>query len=68
MNGMQIDYETADLITVTNLKEALSYLETELRNHFENGAWMHPEDVWQNQNMYIPALKTIIKYYGGSYD
>lgn len=65
MNGMQIDYETADLITVTNLKEALSYLETELRNHFENGAWMHPEDVWQSKNMYIPALKTIIKYYGG---
>lgn len=65
MTGMTIDYETADLITKTNLKEALSYMEAELRNHFENGAWMHPEDVYQSQNEYIPALKTLIKYYGG---
>jgi hypothetical protein len=65
MTGMQIDYETADLITVTNLKESLSCMEAELRNHFENGAWMHPEDVDANQRVYIPALKTMIKYYGG---
>jgi hypothetical protein len=65
MTGMTIDYETADLITKTNLKESLNYLETELRNHFVNGAYMHPEDVYHSQNEYIPALKTIIQYYGG---
>lgn len=62
---MQIDWETADRITLLNLKDALQQLETEVKNHVENGSWMHPDDYHANTTMYIPALKTLIKYYGG---
>ena len=62
---MQIDWETADRITLLNLKDALQQLETEVKNHVENGSWMHPEDYHANMTQYIPALKTLIKYYGG---
>lgn len=65
MNGMQIDWETADRITLLNLKDALQQLETEVKNHVENGSWMHPDDYHANMTQYIPALKTLIKYYGG---
>jgi hypothetical protein len=68
MTGMQIDYETADRITLANLKDALDTLQSELDNHTNNGSYMHPEDVSNAVSKYIPALKILIEYYGGSYE
>ena len=64
-NGLVIDAETADRITVCSLKDHLSYLEKEVKAHLKKGEYMHPEDLVESQVVLIPALKTVIKYYGG---
>lgn len=61
----EIDSETADRITLCCLKDHLNYLQEELKDHKENGSYMHPEDVYNSENVLIPALETIIDYYGG---
>ena len=63
--GLEIDYEIADRITLFSLKDNLEYLEKELKEHLEDGKYMHPDDALNSQYLYIPALKTLIKYYGG---
>jgi hypothetical protein len=65
MSGIELDFETADRITVSNMKEHLAHLEEELQSHQEEGTYMHPEDAAQSQYIYIPALKALIKYFGG---
>jgi hypothetical protein len=65
MTGLTIDWETADRITLACLKDQLETLETELKQHTEEGKWMHPEDVSNSVSKYIPALKILIDYYGG---
>jgi hypothetical protein len=65
MKGLEIDYETADRITICTLKDHLSYLQEEVRAHEQDGAWMHPEDYHESQTRLIPALKLIIKHFGG---
>ena len=62
--GLELDWETADRITLLNLKNSLDYLEEELKNH-ASGEWMHPDDKFNSETKYIPALKTLIDYYGG---
>ena len=64
MTGMEIDWETADRITVLNLKNQLEYLEKELEDHKTHKIYMHPQDVHNSEYLYIPALKTLIRYYG----
>lgn len=67
-----LDGETADRITLLNLKEYRSYLTEELRQWRKNprtednpdGYWLHPEDVTGN-TVAINALSLIIKHYGG---
>ena len=61
--GLEIDYETADKITLICLKDQRFYLQTEL-DAYEEGKWLHPEDVVNNQKL-IKALDAIISYYGG---
>jgi len=56
MKGLELDWETADRITLLCLKDQLNYLTEELRTHREDGHWMHPEDVMKSEE-YIPALK-----------
>lgn len=68
MTGMTIDFETADKITLLNLKDALATMEKEVKDHIETGSWMHPEDLHEATFTYMPALKVLIKYYGGSYE
>jgi len=65
MQGLQLDYETADRITVCSLKSQLSYLKEEVRLHVEEGQYMHPEDYHESMTKLIPSLETLIKYYGG---
>jgi hypothetical protein len=62
--GLEIDYETADRITLLDLKSQLKYLRKELED-FEDGKWLHPEDVTNNIKL-IAALELLIPYYGGT--
>lgn len=65
-----IDGETADRITLLNLKEYKSYLTNELKQWRKNprsednpsGYWLHPEDVTGNA-VAINALSLIIKHF-----
>lgn len=60
---LEIDYETAERITLLTLKDHQAYLKKELKD-FKKGGYMHPEDVGYNV-LLIEALDKLIKYYGG---
>ena len=62
--GLEIDYDTADRITLLVLKDQLNYLRKELED-FKEGKWLHPEDVVNNSKI-IAALELLIPYYGGT--
>lgn len=64
--GLEIDFDTADRITLLNLKDQRKYLKKELKEHTE-GKWLHPEDVVRNAEI-ITALNLLIPYYGGTND
>ena len=71
MSDMTLDFETADRITLLNLKEYRSYLKGELAAWRKNprtednpdGVWLHPEDVTGN-TVAINALNLIIRHFG----
>jgi hypothetical protein len=65
MSGITLPYDVADKITLTVLEEQLSLLREEIKNHTENGVWMHPEDYHNSMTNLIPSLEIIIKYFGG---
>ena len=80
MSGIEIDFETADRIAVAVMKDQLDYLRLEVlwfesddaeRRLIENEQgrhmWVHPEDYKHNVEELIPAMETLIKYFGGSY-
>lgn len=58
MPRIEISYETADEITLANLKQSLKSLKDMLKT------LTHPEDI-VNYQEYINATKVLIKYYGG---
>ena len=66
-----LDCETADRITLLNLKQYRKYLKEELTQWRENprtednptGYWLHPDDVIGNSNV-IDALNTVIDRFG----
>ena len=60
---LEIDFETADRITLLTLKEQRRYLKKELAD-FKKGEYLHPEDVVNNTRV-IQALDLVIKHYGG---
>jgi hypothetical protein len=60
---LEIDYETADRITLLALKDHQAYIKKELKRH-KKGEWMHPEDVVYNIEL-LKALDVVIDYYGG---
>ena len=62
--GLEIDYDTADRITLLVMKDQLNYLRKELED-FKEGKWLHPEDVANNIKI-IAALELLIPYYGGT--
>ena len=62
--GLEIDYDTADRITLLVMKDQLKYLRKELED-FKKGKWVHPEDVANNIKI-IAALELLIPYYGGT--
>ena len=64
--GLEIDFDTADSITLINLMDQRKYLKKEL-NDYKEGKWLHPEDVINNTEL-IKALELLILYYGGTND
>lgn len=65
IKGVVLDYETADRITLATMKDQLRYLSEEVVQHEKKGSYMHPEDYHESKTKLIPALKTLIKYFGG---
>ena len=63
-NGLMIDFDTADRITLLVLKDQLKYMQKELED-FKEGKWLHPDDVTGNIKL-IAALELLIPYYGGT--
>ncbi len=63
-NGITLDFDTADRITLLVLKDQLKYLRKELEDYKE-GKWLHSEDVTNNIKI-IAALELLIPYYGGT--
>ena len=63
--GLRIPYEVSDGITLATLQDSLVTLQEEIRAHLEDNVWMHPDDYALNTSKWIPALQTLIKYYGG---
>lgn len=66
--GLEIDFEIADKIAVASMKDQLKYLKEEVRLHVEEGKYLHPEDYHNSMVKLIPALETLIPYYGGTLD
>jgi hypothetical protein len=64
--GLELDFETADRITLLNLQDNLRYLEEEVRLHVEEGQYLHPEDHYNSTVKLIPSLKILIAFYGGT--
>ena len=65
MNKLEIPWEVADGIVVAALKNHVSYLKEEIRVHLEEGKYLHPEDYHNSMVNLIPAMETLIAYYGG---
>jgi hypothetical protein len=61
--GLEIDFDTADRITLITLKDQRKYLKKELAD-FKKGEYLHPEDVVNNTRL-VQALDLVIDYYGG---
>lgn len=64
MIGLTIDFETAQRITRLDLTQWRDYLQSEIDSHFEDGAWLHPEDLPKNRE-YIYCINEILNAYGG---
>jgi hypothetical protein len=65
--GLEIDFETADRITLSSLKDHRKYLSKELEDYFKKDRWLHTDDVIRNAEL-IKAIELIIAYYGGTND
>ena len=63
--GIELDFETADRITVLTLKEQRAYLAKEVKAHEKKGSYMHPEDYHETKTLLLPALDRLIKFFGG---
>ena len=64
--GLEIDYDTADRITLASLKDHRKYMVKEL-NDYKEGKWLHAVDVIMNAEL-VKALELLIPYYGGTND
>jgi hypothetical protein len=63
MRGLQIDFEIADKITLVNLIEQRKMID-QMTVDYEQGGWMHPDDVIYNKKL-RKALTRVIHYFGG---
>lgn len=63
--GLLIPFEVADGITLATLQDQHKMLKEEVRRHVEEGKYLHPEDYHNSMVNLIPALETLIEYFGG---
>jgi hypothetical protein len=62
-NGYTIECETADQICLAVLKDHRDYLQKEL-NNYENGGYLHEEDVKKNKKLVKRMTYLIDNYFG----
>jgi len=60
---IELDDDIADGITLATLKEHLK-MANDFLEKFENGGYLHPDDVVSNMHL-VRALKVVIDYFGG---
>ena len=65
MKNLEISFEIADGIVLASLQNHIGYLREEVRLHVEEGVYLHPEDYHNSMTKLIPAMETLIAYYGG---
>lgn len=63
--GIELSFEVADRIALEVMQDQLKYLKEEIRLHVEEGQYLHPEDYHNSMTKLIPALETLIPYFGG---
>lgn len=63
-NGLEIDFEIADKITLINLTDYRKCLQGELDEYYKSDSYLHPDDVVGNK-IRIEALNLLIKDFGG---
>lgn len=63
--SITLDSDTADRIALQVMREHLAFLVDEVARHLSSGNYMHPEDLEKTQRTVIPALETLIDYFGG---
>ncbi len=59
--NLEIDYDVADTLAVTVLKNYRDSLIQSLENH-KNGGWMHSDDIVFNQNL-ITYIGFLLEHY-----
>ena len=64
--GLMIDFDTTDRITLLNLINQRKYLKNELKE-YRQGQWLHPEDLFRHSEL-IAVLDILIPYFGGTND
>ena len=64
--GLKIDFDTADRIILSSLKDHRKYMKKDLKD-YKNGKYLHPEDVVRHAEL-IKAIELLIAYYGGTND
>jgi hypothetical protein len=62
--NLEIPHEIADGIVLASLKDQVKYLREEVRLHVEEGKYLHAEDYHNSMVNLIPAMETLIDYYG----
>lgn len=60
----ELDYDVVDAIVLKGLKDHRKMVKKSLKDHLENGTWMHEDDVVYNVRL-IKAMEVVIDYYGG---
>ena len=64
--GLMIDWEAADRITVLTLKNYRDNLQEHLTGGADGSRWLHPQDEVHNRAM-IQAIDFVLNDFGGAY-
>jgi hypothetical protein len=62
--GYVIDCEVADGIAVSVLKDHLMYLKKDMKDHLENGSYLHPDDKKLNKKLIKKLTFILTRYFG----
>lgn len=62
--GYVIPSEVADGITKAVLSDMRNYLQSEIDNHIQNGAYLHPEDLPKNRELVYCMTYLLENYFG----